>query len=163
MKHKKIDTIKTTGFEIPKNYFEGLEDQIMAQTKISEVDNSGFKLPDGYMDTLEDQLMSALSQKTPPKVVPLFGKRTIIYASSIAATVLLLLNLSLFEKDNSELEDQTVENYIINEAMSSYDIASLLEDEDLIEENFVDHNFSEEHIENYVLDHLDDIEELILE
>ena len=73
-----------------------------------------------------------------------------------------MLNLSVFENESWDIEAETVENYIINESISTYEIASLLEDEDLIEENFVNHNFSDENIENYVLDNID-IEEFILE
>ena len=162
MKQNKLHNVKETGFKTPDNYFESLEDQILSQVKLSEVDHSGFKMPDGYLDSIESNVMNSLSHKGTTKVISLFSKRNIIYLSGIAATILLLLNLSIFEKDSWDIEAQTVENYIIGEAISSYEIALLLEDEDLIEENFVTHNFSDENIENYVLDNID-IEELILE
>ncbi len=162
MKQNKLHSIKKTGYEVPEDYFESLEGQIMGHIKLSEVGPTGFNIPDGYLESVEDQVINKVSGKSPVKVIPLFSKRNVIYASSIAAAVLVLLNLSIFEKNSWDLEDQTVENYIIDEAISSYEIASLLEDEDLIEENFVNHNFSEENIENYVLDNID-IETLILE
>ena len=162
MKQNRLHNIKETGYKTPKGYFESLEDQIISQIKLSEFDTTGFKIPEGYLDSFESRVINSLSEKETIKVISLFSKRTIIYASSIAAAILLLLNLSIFENDSWDLEAQTVENYIIDEAISSYEIASLLEDEDLIEENFVNYNFSAENIENYVLDNAD-IEELILE
>lgn len=162
MKKNKTHNIKNTGFKVPEGYFDSLEDQIMNQVKLSEVDDAGFKIPDDYLDSIEDSVFNTISQEKTTKVIPLFSKRNILYISGIAATILLLLNLSIFKNDSWDIEAQTVENYMIDEAISSYEIASLLEDEDLIEENFVNHNFSDENIENYVLDNID-IEELILE
>lgn len=162
MKENKLHNIDTTGFKTPKNYFESLEDQILSQAKLNKVGGSGFKIPNNYLDTVEANVLNKVKDNETPKVISLFTKRNIIYVSSIAAAVLLLLNLSIFENNTWDLEAETVENYMIEEAISSYEIASLLEDEDLIEENFVNHNFSDENIEDYVLDNVD-IEELILE
>ncbi len=162
MKQNKLHNIKNTGFKTPNAYFKGLENQILNQVKLSEIDNSGFKMPKDYLDTVENRVISSLSLKEETKVISLFSKRNIIYISSIAAAILLVFNLSVFEKDVWDLEAETVENYIIDEAISTYEIAALLDDEDLIEDNFINHSFSDEIIENYVLDNID-IEELILE
>ena len=162
MKQNYLHNIKETGFKTPPKYFESLEDQIMSQIKLTEVEESGFKMPINYLDSIEDRVINTITKKDPTKVISLFSKQYIIYISGIAATILLLLNLSIFDKNVWDLEAETVENYMINEAISSYEIASLLEEEDLIEENFINHNFSDENIENYVLDNID-IEELILE
>lgn len=162
MRQNKLHNIKKTGLNIPDNYFECLEDQIMSQVKLSELGSAGFKMPDNYLDAIENRVIDTIAQEKAPKVISLFSKQNIIYISSVAAAIIILLNLSIFEKDAWDIEAQTVENYIINEDISSYEIASLLDDEDLIEENFVIHNFSDETIENYVLDNVD-IEKLILE
>lgn len=165
MKKNILHTNKASGFKLPKDYFKGLEDKILAEAKLSDIKNAGFKAPDHYFDSIEDTILNKVSnKKETTKVVSIFTKRNLIYISSIAAAVLLLLNLSIFENEASfdNLDQATVVNYLINEDISSLEIASLLTNEDLKEANFTEYDLSEEHIENYILDHID-IEDLMIE
>ncbi|NMH86692.1 hypothetical protein [Flavivirga algicola] len=165
MKQNKLHNIKKTGFKVPKDYFDTLEDALLSDIKLKEASNdSGFKLPEGYFDTLEDKVMEKVSTKPPVKVVPLFRKRSIIYISGIAAAALLLFNLSIFKSKPTfdSLDFETVENYILNENIGSYEIATLLPEEDLLEENFIEYKVEEESVKTYILDNLD-IEDLIIE
>ncbi|AUP80797.1 hypothetical protein [Flavivirga eckloniae] len=165
MKQKKLHNIKETGFKVPDDYFSGLEDAILSDIKLKEVsDDSGFKTPEGYFDALEDTIANKVSDKAPTKVIPLYRKRTIIYLSGIAAAVLLLFNLSIFENKPTfdSLDVETVENYIMNENIGSYEIAVLLSEDDLLEEHFIEYNVEEETVETYILDNLD-IEDIIIE
>lgn len=164
MKKNKLHNIKETGFRVPKDYFDTLEDTVLSHNKLKERSSeSGFKTPDNYFDNLEDTILSKVSEKEKPKVISIFSKRNLIYASSIAAAILLLFNLSIFEKESGwdNIEAETVENYIINENMGSYEIASLLIGEELNENNFTNIEFSDEALENYFLDHTT-IEDLII-
>ncbi len=166
MNKKDLHSIKESGFKVPNDYFEDLEGTILSQAKLSGIEKSGHKIPEGYLDTLEETILSQVSKKETPKVIPLFTKRNIVYISSIAAAVLLLLNLSIFEKDNvNSLDLETVENYIIDEDISTYDIASLLTDEDLEESNYIETTFKEENVEDFIIDNLniEDIESLYIE
>ena len=163
MKPNKLHNINKTGYKAPENYFKNLEDQIMSRIKLSKLDNTGFKMPNDYFNPIESRrVIHTISREKKTKVIPLYSNQNIIYISGIAVAILLLLNLSIFKKDSWNIEAQIVENYIIDETTSSYKIASLLEDEDLIEANFVSHNFSDKNIENYVINNVD-IQELILE
>jgi uncharacterized membrane protein YvbJ len=161
---RKLHNIKKTGFKIPDGYFEGLEDSILSQAKLSNITNAGFKIPNGYLDSLEDKIINTVSKNDDVKVIKLFSKRNIIYASSIAATILLLFNLSVFKQNPTydSLEMATIENYILNEDIDMDQIASLLTQEELTEENFIDTNYSEENMETYILNHVD-IEDYISE
>ena len=153
-----LKNIKNTGFKIPDNYFEGVEDTVLSQIRLKSIEGSGFKVPNGYFESLEDTVISKISKNENTKVINLFTKRNLLYVSSIAATILLLLNISLFNKKSvsfETLETASVEQYIMNEYIDSYDMASLLTDEDIIEENFIQHNFSEENMENYILNNID--------
>ncbi|MEP1489605.1 MAG: hypothetical protein ABJK28_14380 [Algibacter sp.] len=165
MKQNKIHNIKETGFKVPKDYFKNLEDVILSDIKLkSTTDDSGFKAPEDYFNTLENKILNKVSENDNSKVIPLFSKKNLIYISSIAAAVLLLFNLSIFEKELTwdDLDTNTVENYIINENIGTYDIASLLINEELKEEDFINYSLNDEHLETYLMDNLD-IENLIIE
>jgi len=165
MNKNNLHNIKKTGFKVPEDYFNNLEDIILSQQKMEELsDDSGFKTPENYFETLENRIIAKASKKETSKVISLFSKRNLVYASSIAAAILLLFNLSIFQSklNWNTLDIQNVENYIIEEEMSSYEIASLLSDEELIEENFINYDFNDENIESFLLDNLD-INDLINE
>lgn len=165
MNKNNLHNIKKTGFKVPEDYFDNLENTIFSHVKLKEqATNSGFKTPENYFETLENKIINTVSKNKTSKVISLFSKRNLVYISGIAAAILLLFNLSIFQKESnwSRLNTKTVENYIIDEQMSSYEIASLLSDEELIEENFTNHDFKDENIESYLLDN-SDINDLIIE
>jgi len=154
----KLKNIKSTGFKIPDNYLEGIEDTVLSQIKLKSIEGSGFKVPNGYFDSLEDTVINKISKNEKTKVINLFTRQNLLYVSSIAATLLLLFNLTLFNKKSisfEALETASVESYIMNEFINSYDMASLLSDEDIVVENFIEYNFSEENMEDYILNHVD--------
>ncbi|TWO31960.1 hypothetical protein E1J38_011305 [Seonamhaeicola sediminis] len=158
MKKNKLHNIKNSGFKAPNQYFDTLEDHIINELKLKERSHtSGFKAPDNYFDSLEETILNKVSRESKPKVFELFSNKTIVYASSIAAAVLLLISLSLFDSKISfdDLDNETVENYLLYENIDSYEIASFLNEEDLKEENFVEFNIDEEVVEDYIFDNLD--------
>jgi uncharacterized membrane protein YvbJ len=167
MKNRKLHHIKSHGFKVPKDYFNAFEENLL--NRIEEEAHlpkteTGFKVPNGYFNAIEDNVLQKLSEETKTKVISLFNKKTIVYISSVAAAILLLFNLSIFEKTPSfdNLETETVETYILNENISSYEIASLFTDTELNDNNFVDHNLDAENIEEYLLNNAD-IEALLIE
>lgn len=163
-----LNQVEETGFKTPDNYFDNLEDLILPQAKMSHIEKPGFKTPNQYFETIEDSIIDKLEiENKSVKVISIFSKKNLIYISGVAAAILLLLNLSIFKETTAEdpfdsLDSGLVESYIINEDISSLEIASLLPKGELIEENFIDYNISEEHIENYLLDNID-IEDIMLE
>ncbi|MBE9490515.1 MAG: hypothetical protein IMY67_09505 [Bacteroidetes bacterium] len=163
-----LNNIKKTGFKTPGNYFNTVEDNIMNAIKQENNHNiskeTGFKTPDNYFETIEDAVLNKLNKKDNSKVIKLFSRRNLIYASSIAAAVLLLSNLSLFDKEVTfdSLDTQTVENYIISEGIDSYELAALLSEDDFSEVDFLDETINAETLENYLLENLE-LEELIIE
>tara|TARA_R110002050_G_scaffold300364_1_gene469404 strand:- start:12232 stop:12732 length:501 start_codon:yes stop_codon:yes gene_type:complete len=166
MKKNNIHNINETGFKVPKDYFDNLEDAILSELKLKELsNNSGFKTPKDYFETLEDRIIKKTSTKEAPRVISLFTKRNLVYISSIAAAVLLLFNLSIFKSTPTwkSLDTETVENYMINgDLLDSYEIASLLTTEELSDANFIETNFNENNIETYLINHLD-VEDLYVE
>lgn len=150
---------------MPNDYFDNLDDIILSEAKLKNTfPNASFSLPENYFAAIEDTILSRVSKPKTPKVISLFNKKTLMYASSIAAAILLLFNLSIFEKNITfdSLDIESAENYIMNETTDSYEIATLLTEEELAEDNFIEYDFNEETIETYIIDHID-IEDLMVE
>ncbi|MFI1743741.1 hypothetical protein [Thalassobellus sediminis] len=166
MKKNNIHNINETGFKVPKDYFDTLEDAILSNIKLKELSSdSGFKTPKDYFKTLEDRIIEKTSTKETPKVISLFNRRNLVYLSGVAAAVLLLFNLSTFNNTTTwaSLDTETVEEYMISgDLLDSYEIASLLTTEELSDANFIETNFNENNIESYLIDHLD-LEDLYAE
>ena len=160
-----LHNFKDSGFKTPKDYFNNLENRILSEVKLKDgATQTGFKLPDAYLDTLEDDILNKVILEKRPKVIKLVSKRNLVYMSSIAAAILLLFNLSIFDSKPTfdSLDTETVENYIIDEGLDSYEIAALLTNEELDDINFVKQELNDESVELYILEHLD-IEQLIIE
>ncbi len=155
MKKNKLHNNIKSGFKTPEGYFDSLEEHIMSELKLKELSNSsGFKTPDNYFSNLEDTITSQVSKKE-TKVIKLFTKKRLIYISGIAAAILLLFNVSIFNKIEEWPTDfQTVETYILEEDINYYDIATLLDEDELIEDNFIDYTIKEETVEDYIIDNL---------
>ncbi|WNH07892.1 hypothetical protein [Thalassobellus suaedae] len=166
MQKKNINNINETGFKVPKDYFNTLEDSILSEIKLKELSSvSGFKTPKDYFETLEDRIIEKTSNKKTPKVISIFNKRNLVYISSVAAAVLLLFNLSIFKNTTTwaSLDTETVEDYMMSEdVLDSYEIASLLTTEELNNADFIEIDFNENNIETYLINHLD-VEDLYFE
>lgn len=164
MKNKNLHHIRTTGFKSPDDYFESFDEKLFSKLKkespLDTIKEIGFKVPDNYFESLNNQVLD----NSEPKVISLFNKRNLIYVSGIAAAILLLFNLSISDNKPSfdNLETETVKNYIIEENITSYEIASLLTEEQIEEGITIEHNFNEDTIEAYLLDNAD-IESLMIE
>ncbi|MFV0564333.1 MAG: hypothetical protein ACK5NB_00725 [Flavobacteriaceae bacterium] len=152
-----------TGFKTPEGYFDNLGDRMFVGSRLrAKANTKGFTVPNHYFDALESNIATKLKAEKAPKVISLFNKKSILYASSIAATVALLVTLTLGKTNVgwNSLDAETVENYMLLEDLDTYEIANLLPIENLDETDFV--NFSEAEIETYLLNNTD-IEDLIIE
>ncbi len=165
-----LNNITKTGFKTPDNYFNTVEDNIMNAIQQENNPNiskkTGFKTPDDYFNTLEDVIINKLNKKDNSKVIKLFSRRNLIYASSLAAAVLLLFNLSIFDKKITfdSLDQQTVENYILDEGIDSYELAALLTEDELSNVNFeiMGEAFNDEDMEDYLLENVN-LEDILVQ
>lgn len=169
MKNKNLQHIKSAGFKTPANYFESFDENVFnklnSKNQLNSIKETGFKVPDNYFESFNETSLNSNFRGKESKVISLFSKRNFIYASSIAAAIVVLFfNLSIFEISPSfdNLETETVENYIIDENISSYEIAALLTDAEIEEDIIIEHSFSEDNIEAYLLENAD-IEVLMIE
>ncbi|NQX84425.1 MAG: hypothetical protein HRT67_00625 [Flavobacteriaceae bacterium] len=162
---KDLKHIKTSGFKVPEDYFEALEDHIIANssldTRISEAKTLGFRVPKDYFETLEDSIFSKLETCEETKVLPLFKKRNILSFSSIAAAFLIMLAFFV-NSDYEEFDYFLAENYIIDKDVDVYELAALLTDEELnnIQTTVRNSTYTEDDMESYLLDHIN-LEDLI--
>ncbi|MBD0825100.1 hypothetical protein [Aestuariibaculum marinum] len=158
MSQEKLHNINNSGFKVPENYFDTLEDRLFTQSKLkASADSSGFTMPENYLNTLEDNILSQVSEKETAKVIPLFSRKNLLYASSIAAAITLLFTLSI---QNTKpmldgVDNETVESYLLNEDIDLYEIASTLTAEDLAKENFKEVKIDETTFEDYILSDVD--------
>lgn len=163
MNKNKLHNIKDSGFKTPKNYFDSLEDSIMNQIKLQgKIEGTGFKAPDNYFESLDDKILGKVTRK--PKVISLFTRRNLFYASSIAAALVLMFSIYFNKNDLTfdDLEIASIESYLYDEDIDSYEIASLLTEEELITDNFIESEISEDLIEDYLIENAT-IEDLIIE
>ena len=157
---KEVD-IEKTGFKTPDNYFDGIEDavfeKIKDQKQLDSVNSPGFNTPETYFDSIEDRVLVQLER--PTKVISLVKTKRILYITSLAAAAILVLTLILKNPNASfeVLDTELVENYIIEQELSTYELTSLLSDADL-SEIYVDpigETISDDTLENYLIDNVD--------
>ncbi|MBT8324176.1 MAG: hypothetical protein KJO96_02665 [Winogradskyella sp.] len=169
MKKGNLKHIKSSGFKVPKGYFTHVEAKILASTRnpsvLNEPKTNPFKTPNSYFSNLNDQILQKLETEdhaNKPKVVNLQSRSSMYYIASIAASLLLFLAVLMNKTNTEELSVDMVENYLVQQDLSSYELAELLADANLLSDDFtiVETNYNEEQLETYLMDNVD-IEEII--
>lgn len=160
---------KKQGFKTPDNYFEEFEDRLFDKmNKSSLPGHHGFKTPKNYFEGLEDSILRRIQEEDKDAgVVPLFGWKTVTYAASIAACAILIFtifnNTPSSNKLLDKLEFASIEEYFEDSSteINANDVIALLNNEELAEMTFDSDYFSDENIEEYLLENLDDTTLLI--
>ncbi|MFD0989607.1 hypothetical protein ACFQ1R_05830 [Mariniflexile jejuense] len=164
MSTNKLQNIKKTGFKVPKDYFESLEDSILSDLKLKELSpKSGYTTPDNYFNTLEDNIINTINQTKEVKVVKLITWRKAAYATAVAASLILMINVFFNNTKNitiDTIETASIENYIIDEDVEANEFASLFTKEDLQDVQLITDGYNSETLENFVFDNLE-IEDII--
>lgn len=159
--------IKSTGFNTPKDYFDTFDEILMS--KISEtkqlkiVKDTGYVTPKDYFKNLDRSIIKAVS-KNEPSVITINKKRIAYYITGIAASILLCIGLfSIINTDNTSLSTEMVSDYLENSDLNSYELAELLSENNLLEENFsvFETNYTEAPLEDYILQSETDLELLL--
>ena len=162
MKKDNLHINKKTGFKTPEQYFESFETQLNELIKLEEtvcdIQQTGYTVPKNYFNSVEDSIMNNLSQredKTP--VINVNFKRSLYYISGIAASLVLLFAIFIGNEESSEISIDMVETYFETQDINSYELAELLVDAELIDDNFTitDNTYDETNLETYLLDNAD--------
>ncbi|MFK5982531.1 MAG: hypothetical protein QM499_06430 [Flavobacteriaceae bacterium] len=153
---------KNNGLGLPENYFENFEERLFS--KISEdiiPKKTGFSIPEDYFNTLESNVINQINTADKEvKVISIISKKTILYAASIAA--ITILAFSIFSNKPAttinDLDIASIENYIENGNidLNTYELTSLLNDNDFDDLTAENEFITEEQLENYLLENIDD-------
>ena len=160
MKEDKLHNINSTGFKTPDNYFEAFEDKLFNRLNEKEslegIETSGYIVPKEYFESIEDTIINKLNTEDKP-VISLQSRKTFYYIAGIAASLVLLFAVFFNSESTEELSAEMVEAYLENRDLNSYEIAQLLSDTDLLEDDFTIINtpYEEDNLESYLLDNSD--------
>jgi hypothetical protein len=122
---KDFSHIKTPGFTIPESYFQQVEAQINSRILLEKetLTQSPYKVPKGYFEQTEKAILQK-TQAHPPRVISIFGKSFTKVAVAMAASIALLLTLTLWEKRTQEdFSTYIIENEHVY--LNQYEIAEL--------------------------------------
>jgi len=166
MKKNKLNTITGSGFKTPKDYFKSLEDNLLQEIKVKEASNkTEFKVPKDYFETLDDKILNTINEKRETKVINLFSWKKTAYIATIAASLIILLNITFSNKNKltiDNIETASIENYLLSEELETIDIASLFTDEEFSQITFTETIIPSENLDNYIIENIA-IEDLITE
>lgn len=157
--NKNISQNKTSGFQVPKNYFESFEDTLFQKLTLNSDEvlsnETGYTVPGDYFQNIDDTLFNVTNSSQPSKVIKLFTFKNLAYTASIAAAVILMFSL-IFNTQNKldfeSIEYATLQYYIETADFTTSDIASLLSDDELPSELMLQETISDQAIETYLLD-----------
>lgn len=159
MKKDKLHNVNSTGFKTPDNYFDSFENKLFERLdkkeSIEGINESGFKVPEGYFDSVDNKIFNKLEDKP---VVKLNTKKTFYYVAGIAASLVLLFALFFGNKPSTEdFSAEMVEAYFENSDLDSYELAELLVDAEILEEDFTltETEYNEDNLESYLLENTD--------
>jgi len=126
-----------SGFKIPKDYLESFEDKLNTELFLTNLKAKSFKTPENYLENFEVNTIKTDVKET--KVISLLHRKTLLTITSIAATIALLLTLTLNKTTTNtldSLENDTLKDYVLNET-SSQDFAYFIEDTDINASDFL--------------------------
>lgn len=138
MKKEKLHNINSNGFKTPDNYFQSFEDKLFERLNEKEtnegVNDSGFTIPKDYFESLDGKILNKIKEKP---VIKLNTRKVFYYVTGIAASLLLMVSIFMNGDDKTqELSAEMVETYFKNSDLDSYELAELLVNADILEEDF---------------------------
>ncbi|BAO76810.1 hypothetical protein [Winogradskyella sp. PG-2] len=161
MKNNNLNNIKSTGFKTPDDYFESFEDKLFEKINkealIKGVETSGYVVPKNYFDSIDDTILNKVTLDEKP-VVKLNPRKTFYYIAGIAASLILMISIYInVEKQENSISAEMVETYLEDRDLNSYELAQLLLDADILEDDFTIATtpYEEENLESYLLDNSD--------
>ena len=119
-------------FQVPKGYFNILEEKLLKKTKIN-LNAYGYNIPKDYLNELEKEIIkktSKISKRKNNKKL----KSSILALTGIAVSITLFYNIFSSEVpiiiEKEEVFEDFVESYYL-EDLNTYEILSMLEENDI--------------------------------
>lgn len=126
------------------------------EKSIEWISSPGFTVPKDYFTSVEAKILDTVNSESETKVVRLFSKKQLYFVSGIAASLLLML--AVFNGSaTDELSVEMVEDYFAESSLDSYELAELLSDANILEDDFTitEINNTEKILEDYLLENAD--------
>lgn len=162
---------KHNPFTTPETYFDAFAKNLKTRLKEAAPNASketGFNVPKNYFDKLPKVINENL-HGTDSKVIQLKPKKLYFMAvASVAASLLLFFGLNWNKSQEASWKNVVntdIENYFDTNGLglTSYEIAEVISVDDLEITDFLETQLKEEHIVDYLNEHIDNFEELNLE
>ena len=165
MKNKRLHHDKTTGYKVPKGYFDQVEDGVLSQLASENLPKTtGFKVPKSYFSDVDDDILSKIEATGDSKVRSIGLRRTFYYISGVAAALLLFFTIYNYNASADEISIDMVESYFETNSMDSYELAELLIESELmsIDDIKFEPEIDDLELESYLLENAD-IETIIIQ
>ena len=149
---------KKTGFKTPSNYFNNLEDAIVAKvTEENFSKKNGFTVSDSYFNNLEENIIKKITKKE-TKIISFKERVLKLIPLATAASIILFIGLNSFifnkneENPFDKLADFEVENWISNNIslINDDDLALTYNDVEFDDFETIPNSISNEELENYL-------------
>lgn len=160
MKDEKIHNITSSGYKVPNDYFDSVQESILNKLNqngdIEDIKDTGYQVPDNYFETVEQSILEKVDSDN-TSVIQLSFRKRVYYIAGIAASLIIALSIYLNNEDQSILSEEMVETYFQNSDLNSYEIAELLTEAEFLEDDFdvLDSEFNEDNLESYLLENAD--------
>lgn len=147
-----------SGFSVPTNYFDGIEESVLAHVSIEKVAKKpSFDVPADYFSKLENEIMSKVSSPVKEtKVISLRERFLKFVPVAAAACVLLFVGLNYFNTSTTNLtiDDVSVadiENWYDNGygTTNNTELAMVLETSDFADDDISSINIDSNQLEDY--------------
>ena len=119
-------------FQVPKGYFNILEEKLLKKTKIN-LNAYGYNIPKDYFNKLEKEIIKKtykISKRKNNKKL----KGSLLALTGIAVSISLFYNILLSKKpiiiEKEEIFEDFVESYYL-EDLNTYEILSMLDENDI--------------------------------
>ncbi|AWX43103.1 hypothetical protein HME9304_00090 [Flagellimonas maritima] len=171
-----MDKKKKNTFNTPEGYFESFHERLMDKMQGQEIRDAiaiipktdGFGVPDGYFENLDQKIISKTDQKQ-IKVIRLTSVKKLYYsAAAIAAIFILIFGITWNDQPQLSFDDLAnaeIDSYFntMEFGLSSYEIAEIMEVEEISMDDILETELNEENILEYLNENVEDIEDLNLE
>lgn len=148
---------KKNGFSTPKNYFEGIEENLFSTLSEENLPKEpSFNVPTDYFTNLEDTILAKVSsEEKQVKVVSLKTRVLKLIPIAAAASVLLFIGINNFSNGKITINDITSEelsSWFDNnpENLNSEEFAIVFEENDFEENELAEATIDETNLEEYL-------------
>lgn len=149
-----------TSFNVPKDYFNSLENDIFLKISEDKLPKTNvFTTPSAYFDGLEEKLLAKVAPVNQKGKLISFKERVVkVIPFAAAASILLFIGLNTFtinggnnELSLENLNSTDIEYWMNNTEILESDVAILLNNELLEEQEFSFAELQTESIEEYII------------